>query len=66
MEYRAEVQPGDTVWSICNRIRSDRDDMSELVRKTIEQNHIEDPAHLQPGMVIRVQVISVADEEVAK
>lgn len=63
MEYRTEVQPGDTVWSICDRIRSNRDNMEELVRETIQQNHIADPAHLQPGTVLKVRVISVADQE---
>lgn len=61
MEYRTTVRPGDTVWSLCARIASNRDDMETLVCETIKQNHIEDPTHLQPGTELHVRVVSVAD-----
>lgn len=61
MEYRTTVEPGDTVWSICSRIASNRDNMQELVRKTIEQNGIDDPAKLKPGTEIRVVVKALGE-----
>lgn len=61
VEYRATVNEGDTVWSICSRIASNRDNMQELVRKTIEQNGIDDPAKLKPGTEIRVVVKALGE-----
>ena len=56
IEYRAEAQSGDTVWSICLRIATDKDNLPELVWETMEENHITDPAHLQPGQLIVIHV----------
>lgn len=33
IEYQAEVKPGDTLWTICARIATNKDDMGKLVRK---------------------------------
>ena len=56
IEYRAEAQSGDTVWSICRRIATDKDPLPELVWKTMEENHITDPTALRPGQVVVVHV----------
>lgn len=54
--YKAEAQEGDSVWSICSRIASDEDNMSELVWRTMEENHIKDPTAIQPGQILTVRV----------
>lgn len=62
VEYRVTVQPGDTVWSVCGRIATDRDDLSKVVWQTMRDSGITDAADLQPGTELRVRVKSVADE----
>ena len=61
IEYRAEAQAGDTVWSICRRIATDKDNLPELVWQTMEANHITDPTELQPGQVVVVHVQEVQE-----
>ena len=62
IEYRAEAQAGDTVWSICRRIVTDKDNLQEVVWRTIEANHIKDPTELQPGQVVIVHVKAIHQE----
>ena len=59
IEYHAEAQAGDAVWSICKRIATNKDNMSELVWRTMEENHITDPTHLRPGQILIVHVKAV-------
>ena len=59
IEYHAEAQAGDTVWSICKRIATNKDNMSELVWRTMAENHITDPTHLRPGQILIVHVKAV-------
>lgn len=61
IEYRAEAQSGDTVWSICKRIVTNKDNLQEVVWRTIEENHIKDPTELQPGQVIVVHVREIQE-----
>lgn len=61
IEYRAEAQSGDTVWSICKRIVTDKENLQEVVWRTIEENHIQDPTELQPGQVVIVHVQEVQE-----
>ena len=62
IEYRAEAQAGDTVWSICRRIATDKDNLPELVWDTIEENHITDPTALRAGQVVVVHVKEIHEE----
>lgn len=57
VEYRKTVSAGDTVWSICSKIATDKEDMGKLVWQVMKDNHIENPGALQPGqkIIIRVQ-----------
>lgn len=57
VEYRKTVEAGDTVWSICSKIATDKEDMGKLVWQVMKDNHIENPGALQPGaeLVIRVK-----------
>lgn len=64
IEYRAEAQAGDSVWSICRRIVTDKDNMQEVVWKTMEENHITDPTALRPGQVVVVHVKEVREGKV--
>ncbi len=63
IEYRAEAEQGDTIWSLCARVASDYDNMQELVYRTMQENHIKDPANLQPGQLIVIHVKPVTGSE---
>lgn len=56
IEYRAEAEKGDTIWSLCAKVASDEDCMEELVYRTMVENHITDPGELQPGQLIIIHV----------
>lgn len=56
VEYRAEAEQGDTIWSLCAKVASDEDCMEELVYRTMVENHITDPGELQPGQLIIIHV----------
>lgn len=56
IEYRKEVAEGDTLWNICSEIATDREDLRKLVWQSMRDNHIKDPAELQPGRVVIVRV----------
>lgn len=56
IEYRAEAEQGDTIWSLCAKVASDEDCMEELVYCTMQENHITDPRELQPGQMIVIHV----------
>ena len=56
IEYHVEADRGDTIWSLCAKVASDYDNMQELVYRTMNENHIKDPANLQPGQLIVIHV----------
>ena len=56
IEYRKEIREGETLWSICSEIATDRDDLRKLVWQAMRDNNIQDPADLQPGRVVIVRV----------
>lgn len=56
IEYRKEVAEGDTLWNICSEIATDREDLRKLVWQAMRDNHISDPAELQPGRIVIVRV----------
>ena len=57
VEYRVEVEQGDTLWGIVAKVATDKEDMSKLTWQVMQDNRISDPGHLQPGteLIIRVQ-----------
>lgn len=63
IEYRTEAEQGDTIWSLCAKVASEEDCMEELVYRTMQENHIKDPAHLQPGQLIVIHVKPVKGGE---
>lgn len=49
VEYRTVIAQGETLWDVCARIASDKDDLSYLVWQTKKENGIQDAGNLQPG-----------------
>lgn len=56
IEYRKEVKEGETLWGICAEIATDKEDLRKLVWQSMRDNHITDPAELQPGQIVIVRV----------
>lgn len=56
VEYRREVKPGDTLWTICGEIATDKEDLRKLVWQAKKDNRIKDVGNLQPGILIVVRV----------
>lgn len=56
VQYRKEVQQGETVWDICSEIATDKEDLNRLVWQTMKDNRIKDPNDVQPGMLLVVNV----------
>ena len=56
IEYHKEVAQGETLWDICKEIATDKEDLRKLVYQAMQDNHITDPATLQPGRVVIVRV----------
>ena len=56
VEYRREVRPGDTLWTICGEIATDKEDLRKLVWQAKKDNRIKDVGNLQPGMLVIVKV----------
>lgn len=56
IEYRAEAEQGDTIWSLCAKVASEEDCMEELVYRTMKENRISDPGALQPGTLVIIRV----------
>lgn len=56
VEYRKEVEEGDTLWGICASIATTKEDMGKLVWQTMQDNQIDKPGELQPGQVIIIRV----------
>lgn len=61
MEYRYTVRQGDTVWGVCSRIVSNRDNLQQVVWQTMKDSHVEKGDRLQPGQVLIVRVKGVAE-----
>lgn len=56
IEYHKEVAQGETLYDICREIATDKEDLMALVHQAMKDNHITDPATLQPGRVVIVRV----------
>lgn len=56
VEYRREVRPGDTLWTICGEIATDKEDLRRLVWQAKKDNRIKDVGNLQPGTLVIVRV----------
>jgi hypothetical protein len=56
ISYAVTANKGDTLWDICSRIATEKDDVREIVYRAKQENNIKDPGTLQPGMLIVVRV----------
>lgn len=56
MEYHVTAKPGDTIWGICGKIATNKDDLSEVVFRAMRDSGIKNAADLQPGELVIVKV----------
>lgn len=56
ISYAVTANKGDTLWDICSRIATEKDDVREIVYRAKQENNIKDPNELQPGQEIIVRV----------
>ena len=57
VQYKVTLRNGESVWDVCAKVASSRDDVQEVVYNTMKENHINDPGNVQPGteLIIRVK-----------
>lgn len=55
--YKVTLRNGESVWDVCAKIASSKDDVREVVYNALKENHISNPGNVQPGteLVIRVK-----------
>lgn len=55
--YKVTLRSGESVWDVCAKVASSRDDVREVVHNTLKENHIKNPGDVQPSteLVIRVK-----------
>ena len=56
IEYRVTLGAGDTVWGVCSKIVSSKDNLSEVVWRACKESGISDARLVQPGKEIIVRV----------
>ncbi len=56
VEYHRTIEAGDTLWGIVGQVATDKVDMCKLTWQVMQDNHITDPGHLQPGKEIIIRV----------
>lgn len=62
VEYKVEADSGDTLWGMCAKVASDKDNMQEVVYRAMQENHIEHPGDLRPGQTIVIRVKPLTGE----
>ena len=58
VEYHVSVDHGDTLWGLCGKVASNKDEMTYLVWQTAKENHIVN-GYLQPGQEIIIRPLKV-------
>lgn len=55
--YKVTLRNGESVWDVCAKVASSKDDVREVVYNALKENHISNPGSVQPGteLVIRVK-----------
>lgn len=56
ISYAVTANRGDTLWDICSRIATEKDDVREIVYRAKQENNIKAPGTLEPGQEIIVRV----------
>lgn len=54
--YKVTVRNGESVWDVCAKVASSKDDVREVVYNTLKENHISNPGSVQPGTEIVIRV----------
>lgn len=55
LTFEHVVHTGDSLWSLCERYGG-YEDIQDIIQRVREDNGIEDPGQIQPGMRIKVRV----------
>lgn len=50
------VEEGDTIWDLCRKVATDRDNLGRMAYYTMVENNITEPGSIQPGTVITIVV----------
>lgn len=50
------VEEGDTIWDLCRKVATDRDNLGRMAFYTMAENNITEPGSIQPGTVITIVV----------
>lgn len=58
VEYHVSVDHGDTLWTLCGKVASDKDEMAYPVWQTAKENHIVN-GYLHPGQEIIIRPLKV-------
>lgn len=55
--YKVTIRSGESVWDVCAKVASSKDDVREVVYNALKENHISNPGSVHPGteLVIRVK-----------
>lgn len=56
ISYAVTANKGDTLWGICSKIATEKEDVREIIYRAKQENNIKDPGTLQPGQEIIVRV----------
>lgn len=56
ISYAVTANKGDTLWDICSKIATEKEDVREIVYRAKQENNIKDLGELQPGQEIIVRV----------
>ena len=56
ISYKVTLRSGESVWDVCAKIASSKDDVREVVYNTMKENHISNPGSVQPGTEIVIRV----------
>lgn len=56
ISYAVTANKGNTLWNICSKIATEKEDVREIVYRAKQENNIKDPNELQPGQEIIVRV----------
>lgn len=56
ISYKVTLRSGESVWDVCAKVASSKDDVRKVVYNTLKENHISNPGSVQPGTEIVIRV----------
>ena len=56
ISYKVTLRNGESVWDVCAKVASSKDDVREVVYNALKENRINDPGNVQPGTEIVIRV----------